>query len=263
MLMATAFAAIIAVTVSGCAAAAPADENGGVTTSAATSEPTGTPQPIEQVVALDPGAPALVQSARDLVAATDGFASGDARTALQAAADRLDADIRVVQLSMAGGPAASQADPPVDEVLLAADTATLTTALGAVRDGVVATSWDVVNVGAADADQAVRDEVYLAVMAERAVPAADAATTARLVELIRLTRAAQDSQSAVLQERDRLAAEQAAAAESESSSGGGGGGEAPTEYRAIPFVPLPVPVCPPFIFDPEGHAIGGGCAGGM
>ncbi|NQX34982.1 hypothetical protein [Herbiconiux sp. VKM Ac-2851] len=229
--------------VSGCAAAAPV----AAPVSSPSSSPS--PRPIEQVVPLDPEAPQLVQAARDLVAGTDGFAPGDARTALLAAADRLDADIQVVQLSMAGGPAASQATPPVDEALLAAHTAELLAAVGAVRDGVVTTAGQIVNVDAAQAEQPLRDAVFTAIQpVQTAAPTAD--TPRLLLELVQQARAAQTSQAAYLEEQARLAAEAAAAASSSSS------GSSDYTGPLDPSAPLAPPTPPAWTREPLPFPIG-------
>ncbi len=223
--------------VSGCAGGTPA-----AAPSPSAPAVSSSPRPIEQVVPLDPVAPLLVQAARDLVAGTEGFAPGDARTALLAAADRLDADIQVVQLSMAGGPAASQATPPVDEALLATHTAELLAAVGVVRDGVVATATQVVDVDAAQAEQPLRDALFLAIQAQQSAPPTDD-TPRLLLELVQHTRAAQASQAAYLEEQARLAAEAAAGS---SSSGGS------SDYTGSldPSAPLAPPSPPAWILDP-------------
>ena len=266
VLLSASVAAVVAVAVSmsGCAGSAPAAAPLSTPAASPTAPPDSSPRPIEQVVPLDPEAPLLVQAARDLVAGTEGFAPGDARAALLASADRLDADIQVVQLSMAGGPAASQATPPVDEALLATHTAELLAAVGAVRDGVVATASQIVNVDAAEAQQPLRDAVFTAIQPLRsATPAAD---TPRLVlELVQHARAAQTSQAAYLEEQARLAAEAAAA----ESSGGSGSPLAPPGppkwfYPIMPTFPLlpptfggPEPVVPePVVPEPSAPAPG-------
>lgn len=216
--------------ISGCADAGhgePASAGSG----GASSSPSASPMPIEQVVQFDPTLPALVQSSRELVGPSDGFASAETRAALLAAADATAAHLDVVQLSMAGGPAASQADPPVDEKLLEADTAALLDAIGVVREGVVAMAIEVVNVGAADAEQSVRDVLYLAIVAEQSAPVT-ADTPRRLLGIITATRDAQAAQTAYLDEQARQAAAAAEAAASDDSSGESGGS---TGFREIPW----------------------------
>ncbi|WP_291048588.1 hypothetical protein [Herbiconiux sp.] len=219
----------IAVTMSGCAGPAPAP---GVSPESTAVGATSSPMPIEQVVAFDPIAEPLVAAGRSLVAGSDGFASLEARTALDVAVQQLDSSVQVAQLSAAGGPAASQATPPVDEASIAADLSALYAAIGTVRAGVIETAARVVNDETPDAPQAARDQLYSAIVAQQtaaAVPATDD-TPRQLLELVALTRATQDAQV------DGAAAAEAAAEESASSSdGSASGGGSPT------LIPVPFP----------------------
>ncbi|WP_139256647.1 hypothetical protein [Herbiconiux ginsengi] len=219
-------ALVLAATVTGCAGPGSAAPETVATTQAAASAPT--PMPIEEVVDLDPLAEPLVAAGKALVAGTEGFAPVEARTTLDVAVQQLDADVQVAQLSAAGGPAASQATPPVDEARIAADIAALYAAAQLVRQGVVDTASRVLNEETPDADQAVRDDLYLAVVAQQAAGPATDDTPRQLLELVAKTRAAQDAQAAGAAARE--AAEQSAA-DGESASGGGSG---PT-YTEIPF----------------------------
>ncbi|WP_368498057.1 hypothetical protein [Herbiconiux sp. A18JL235] len=206
---------------SGCAGTVGSDGAGAVASVAPT------PMPIEQVVELDPEAEPLVADAQALVATSDGWAAPEVRTALAAAAEQLAADIAVVQLSMAGGPAASQAVPPVDEERLATDLDAVLDSIGQVRQGVVTTAIQVLNEGAPNADQSLRDAAYVAIVEQQAQldSPATTATPAQLQALLTATRATQDSQLAYNEEQARRAAEEAA-------SGGGGG--SPTELIPVP-----------------------------
>ncbi|QJU55275.1 hypothetical protein SCB71_19805 [Herbiconiux sp. KACC 21604] len=249
-------------TLSGCAGPVGPDGAGAVATVTATPSP----MPIEQVVELDPAAEPLVADARALVAASDGWASPEARTALAAAAEQLAADIEVVQLSMAGGPAASQAEPPVDEERLATDLDAVLAAVGQVRAGVVTMAIQVLNEGAPNAEQAVRDAAYMAIVEQQAQLASPAttATSAQVQDVLTATRATQDSQLAYNEEQARRAAEEAA-----SGGGGGGGGddsptpagwfvpnpwwEQPGVWERYPTSPAPAPADPvPPVTDPAG-----------
>jgi hypothetical protein len=216
----------LAASVSGCAGSGSAAPQTVAATQAAA--PASTPVPIEEVVALDPLAEPLVQAGRTLVTGSEGFAPVEARTQLDVAVQQLDADVRVVQLSMAGGPAASQATPPVDEARIAADIAALYAAAGAVRSGVIETASRVLNDETPDADQAVRDELYLAVVAQQAAAAGTATddTPRQVLELVAKTRAAQDAQTVGAAARE-------AAAQSSDDSGDSSGGSSST-YTEVP-----------------------------
>ncbi|GAA2225070.1 hypothetical protein N1031_04870 [Herbiconiux moechotypicola] len=212
---------VLAGALGGCAGPTTGGDTGsppGEVPTVATAEPS--PVPIEEVVEIDPGAEQLVTDARELVTASDGWATLEARTALDAATQALARDIEVAQLSMAGGPAASQADPPVTAESAAVDFESVLTATGVVRDGVVATAIEVVNVGAAQAEQTLRDALYTAIVTQQQ-SGVTAETPRALVALLAAGRAAQDSQLAYNEEQARLAAEQAAAGGSGESGSGG------------------------------------------
>lgn len=192
--------------------------------------------PIEQVVEFDPLAEPLVAAGRSLVAGSEGFASLEARTALDVAVQQLDASVQVAQLSAAGGPAASQATPPVDEASIAADLSALYVAIGTVRTGVIETAARVVNDETPDAPQAARDQLYSAIVAQQAAAATAATddTPRQLLELVALTRATQDAQvsGAAAAEAARQAAAEESASPSDGSASEGG---SPT------LIPVPFP----------------------
>jgi hypothetical protein len=203
-------AVAIAVVLSGCAGPVEGLAGGGTS-----APPTPSAQPIEQVIELDPGVDALLVDAAELTAATDGWAPADARAALDAAVQALTRSVEVARLSTAGGPAASEAAPPVTATSIASETVAVLTAVAAVREGVVATAIQVVNEGAPDADQTLRDAVYTAVVAHQAdisagAPAS-ASTPRALIDLVGAARATQDSQLAHDEEQARRAAEEEAA----------------------------------------------------
>ncbi|WP_440709373.1 hypothetical protein [Herbiconiux sp. YIM B11900] len=230
----------IAVTVSGCAGPAPTS---GASPDSTAVGATSSPMPIEQVVAFDPIAEPLVVAGRSLVAGSDGFASLEARTALDVAVQQLDASVQVAQLSAAGGPAASQATPPVDEASIAADLSALYAAIGTVRTGVIETAARVVNDETPDAPQAVRDQLYGAIVAQQAAAAAPATddTPRQLLELVALIRAAQDAQ--VEGAAAAEVARQADEAASSSGEGSSSGGESGPDYISIPIPPMPQLIC--------------------
>ena len=227
-------ALLLAVGVTGCAGSGSAAPETVAATEVAAPAPSPTAMPIEEVVELDPLAEPLVGAARGLVAGTDGFASVESRTQLDAATATLETDVQVAQLSMAGGPAASQATPPVDEARIAADITALYAAVGGVRSGVIETVVRVLNEETPDAVQAVRDDLYLAVVAQQAAAATAATddTPRQLLELVAKARSAQDAQVAGVAARE--AAEQ--------SSSGGGGQPSDSEGGGTGLIPVPPPV---------------------
>ncbi|MCS5735934.1 hypothetical protein [Herbiconiux daphne] len=227
--------------VAGCSA--PAETPATVAASPVAASPAASAQPIEQVVPLDPLAEPLVQVGHSLVTGSEGFAPVEARTRLDMATAALEADVQVVQLSMAGGPAASQADPPVDEARIAADIAAVYDAVHAVRVAVVETAVQVVNVDAPDAAAAVRDELYLAIVDQQAQTAATDDTARQVLELVRKIRAAQDSQAEWV--AAQAAAEEAGSQGAGGSSGGSedSGGSGASDVRPVPIAPLPKTEC--------------------
>ena len=242
-LAALAGAALLVVGVTGCAGSGSAAPESVAATEVAAPAPTPTAMPIEEVVELDPLAEPLVGAGHALVAGSEGFAPVEARTRLDLATATLETDVQVAQLSMAGGPAASQATPPVDEARIAADIAALYTAAQTVRLGVVDTAVRVVNEEAPNADAALRDDLYLTIVAQQSQTTATDDTPRQLLELVAKVRAAQDSQAAYMAEQERLAAEQAS---SGSDSGSGGSS---TEFRPVPRMTLPPIVVPPLFPD--------------
>ncbi|MGD8168870.1 hypothetical protein ACEXOS_016765 [Herbiconiux sp. P16] len=231
---------VLAVVLTGCSASGsgtvPATP---VSATGAASTPSPTAVPIEEVVELDPLAEALVGAGHALVAGTEGFAPVEARTQLDMATATLETDVQVAQLSMAGGPPASQATPPVDEARIAADMAGFYAAAQAVRLGVVDNAIRVVNDEAPNADAAVRDDLYLAIVAQQSQTVATDDAPRQVLELVAKVRAAQDSQAAYVAEQEAQASEQ--------TSGGEGGGGSSSEFRPIPMMPLPpmAPMPPP------------------
>jgi hypothetical protein len=245
-LLAVATVLVLAGTVSGCSG--PGSGSGSASpetvaaTSAAAPVPSPTARPIEEVVELDPLAEPLVGAGHALVAGSEGFAPVEARTQLDMATAALEADVQVVQLSMAGGPAASQAAPPVDEARIAADIAAFYAAAQAVRQGVVDTAIRVVNDEAPNADAALRDDLYLAIVAQQSQTVATDDTPRQVLELVAKVRAAQDSQAAYAAEQERQAAEQ-------SSSGGGSGGGSGTGSDGPTLTRIPICIqWPPFCY---------------
>jgi hypothetical protein len=225
-------ALLLAVGVAGCSAsgvdALPATPVSA--TEVAGPAPTATAMPIEEVVELDPLAEPLIGAGHALVTGSEGFAPVESRTKLDQATATLETDVQVAQLSMAGGPPASQATPPVGEARIAADIAALYAAIGEVRAGVLETSLRVLNEETPDADQAVRDALYTAVVAQQAASANTATddTPRQLLELVTKTRAAQDAQAAGTAARE--AAEQSSAGGDSTS-----GGESGPTLTEIPF----------------------------
>ncbi|MCS5717273.1 hypothetical protein N1027_03890 [Herbiconiux sp. CPCC 205763] len=228
LLIAGAVALTLAATVSGCVGSGSAAPGTPAATPVA-STPTPSPMPVEEVVALDPLAEPLVGAGHALVAGSEGFAPVEARTQLDMATATLETDVLVVQTSMAGGPAASQASPPVDEARITADIAALFAAAQSVRQGVVETAIRVVNDEAPDADPALRDDLYLAIVAQQSQAVATDDTPRQVLELVAKVRAAQDSQAAYVAEQARQAA---------SSGGGDGGGSGGSGSS------MPIPVFP-------------------
>lgn len=224
---------VVIAVLSGCSGPAPA-----VDPVAASSSPTSSPRPIEQVVPIDPLAEPLVAAGRSLVAASDGFASLEVRTALDVAVQRLETSVQVAQLSAAGGPAASQASPPVDEASIAADLESLYAAIGAVRTGVIETASRVVNSETPDAPQSARDGLYTAIVAQQAASATAATddTPRQVIELVALTRTVQDAQVAGAAAAAE-AAREATDTSGSSSDGGGSGSGGPTLQRFEPVMP--------------------------
>jgi hypothetical protein len=229
-------AALITITIAlaGCATTSQAGTHASATPTVSPS-----PVPIEEVVELDPLAEPLVAAGRELVAASDGFAALETRTALDLAVQHLGTDVQVAQLSAAGGPAASQADPPVDEASIAADIDALYAAIGGVRTGVIETASRVLNSETPDAPQVVRDGLYTAIVAQQtaATTAATDDTPRQLLELVALTRTVQDAQVAGAAAAAEAAREAAESNDASSGGGGGGGSEGPTFQRFEPVMP--------------------------
>jgi hypothetical protein len=238
-LLAVATVLALAGGVTGCSGSGSAAPATVATTEAAAPEPTPSAMPIEEVVELDPLAEPLVQAGHTLVAGSEGFAPVEPRTLLDMATAKLAADVQVVRLSMADGPAASDASPPVDEASIAADISAFYAAVHAVRQGVVETAIRIVNDEAPDADAALRDDLYLAIVAQQAQASATDDTPRQVLELVAKARAAQDSQAAYLAEQERLAAEQAA------SGGSSGGSTTVTPVFPEFHWPTPTSVCEP------------------
>ncbi|WP_382308724.1 hypothetical protein [Herbiconiux sp. UC225_62] len=260
-LVAASAALTLAATISGCAGQGSAAPETVAATQVAA--PASTPVPIEEVVALDPLAEPLVAAGATLVTGSEGFAPVEARAALDVAVQQLDTDVKVVQLSMAGGPAASQATPPVDEARIAADLAALYAAVGEVRSGVIETASRVLNDETPDADQAVRDDLYLAVVAQQAAAAGPATddTPRQLLELVAKTRAAQDAQAAGLAAKE-AAAQSSGGGSSSSGDGAGSGGTGFTPIAPPVWVEGPEMYCSdpnlPDFCVPIGHFVPAG-----
>ncbi|MGA1836849.1 hypothetical protein VD659_07945 [Herbiconiux sp. 11R-BC] len=238
----------VALLVSGCAgpggsAATVAADPGGA--SGASDSPTSSPVPIEEFVQIDPLAEPLVQAGHLLVAGSEGFAGVDQRTALDMATQKLEADVQTAQLSAAGGPAASQASPPVTSASISADIASLLTAVHAVRLGVVETAVRVVNSETPDADQAVRDELFTAIVAQQAQASATDDTPRQTLELVAKVRATRDAQAAALAAAAAAAAAAEAARQAAASSGSSSSGSGPI-YFPLCFHPSPKPYTDPF-----------------
>ncbi len=205
----------------------------------ASASPSSSPVPIEEFVEIDPLAEPLVQAGHLLVAGSEGFAGVDARTALDMATQKLEADVQTAQLSAAGGPAASQATPPVTSASISADIASLLTAVHAVRLGVVETAVRVVNSETPDADQAVRDELFTAIVAQQAQSSATDDTPRQTLELVAKVRATQDAQAAALAAAAAAEAARQAAASQQSSGSSGSSStfiQIPVCYRPPPMI---------------------------
>jgi hypothetical protein len=209
------------------------------TQGSATATASPSPVPIEEVVELDPLAEPLVAAGRELVAGSDGFAALETRTALDLAVQHLETSVQVAQLSAAGGPAASQADPPVDEASIAADIDALYAAIGGVRTGVIETASRVLNSETPDAPQVARDGLYTAIVAQQTAATTTATDDSprQLLELVALTRTVQDAQVAGAAAAAEAAREAAESNDASSGGGGGGGSEGPTFQRFEPVMP--------------------------
>ena len=213
----------------------------------AAAEATPTPTLVVPAYVADQNAVALAASVHGMVAALDGFASPESKVGLEDAVTRLDLDLAAADASVgaaatvtatpgAGAGAGDRVLPPGGwNQLVALDSSAVLQALDAARVHVIATSSRVLNAETPNAEQGVRDTLYLAVVEQQNTPAATA-DTARLVgELVAKSRAAQASQQAWVDEQARLAA-QPSGSGSGDGGGGGGGGETGTGSPTFTWV---------------------------
>lgn len=229
--------------VSGCTDPGAAESPAVAPVAAAEATPSPIPTPVVPAYVADQNAVALAASVHGMVASLDGFASPESKAGLEDAVTRLDLDLAAADASVGvaatatstpgASPGAGATTGAGDRVLppggwnqlVALDSSTVLQALDAARVHVIATSSRVLNAETPNAEQGVRDTLYLAVVEQQNTPAATA-DTARLVgELVAKSRAAQVSQQAWVDEQARLAAQPSGGG---SSDGGGGGGETGT-----------------------------------
>ncbi|MCS5717272.1 hypothetical protein N1027_03885 [Herbiconiux sp. CPCC 205763] len=180
-----------------------------------TPTPTSTPGPSSAPVAIDPVAEPLVAAGRSLSEGTAGLASLDSRAALDQATATLEADIGAMSASGAR----------VDQARIAADIDGLLASTHAVRQGVVESAIRVVNDEARNADQALRDDLFLAITDQQAQTAATADTPRQVLDLVLKLLAVQDSEAI-------FAAQQAPAEEQRPD--GGGSMDAPAMHTFPP-----------------------------
>ncbi|WP_066039797.1 hypothetical protein [Herbiconiux solani] len=248
--------------VSGCTDPGAAESPAVEPVAAAEATPTPTATPVVPAYVADQNAVALAASVHGMVAALDGFASPESKVGLEDAVTRLDLDLAAADASIGAATATATATPGTspspststspspsatastsDRVLppggwnqlVALDSSAVLQALDAARVHVIATSSRVLNAETPNAEQGVRDTLYLAVVEQQNTPAATA-DTARLVgELVAKSRAAQASQQAWVDEQARLAA-QPSGSGSGDGGGGGGGGETGTGSPTFTWV---------------------------
>jgi hypothetical protein len=185
-------------------------------TATAVPTPTPTPGPSSAPVAIDPLAAPLVAAGHSLSEGTAGLASVEARAALDQATATLEADVGAIGVPGAG----------VDGTRIADDIDGVLTSTHAVRQGVVESAIRVVNDEAPNADQALRDDLYLAIVDQQAQIAATDDTPRQVLDLVAKLIAVQDSEAA-------FAAQQQAAA-GEQRPDGGGPADAPTLHTFPP-----------------------------
>jgi hypothetical protein len=183
-------------------------------TPTATSTPA--PAPSAPAVALDPLAEPLVAAGRSLSEGTAGLASVDARAALDQAIATLETDVE----SMSG------AGARVDEARIAADIAALLATAQPVRQGVVESAIRVVNDEAPNAEPALRDDLYLAIVDQQTQTSATDDTPRQVLDLVAKLLAVQDSEAS-------FAAQQQAAA-GEQRPDGGGPADSPANHTVPP-----------------------------
>ncbi|WP_382308722.1 hypothetical protein [Herbiconiux sp. UC225_62] len=185
--------------------------------SAATATPTPTPSPPTAApVAVDPLAGALVTAGHSLSEGTAGLASVDARSALDQATATLEADVGAMSASGA----------QVDEARIAADIDGFLASTHSVRQGVVESAIRVVNDEAPNADPALRDALYLAIVDQQAQTSATDDTPRQVLDLVAKVLAVQDSEAAY--------AAQQQASEPEQRPDGGGPADAPAMHTFPP-----------------------------
>ncbi|MGD8168871.1 hypothetical protein ACEXOS_016770 [Herbiconiux sp. P16] len=180
------------------------------------STTTATPTPAPAAPTVDPLAAPLVAAGRTLSEGTAGLASVDARAALDQATATLEADVGIMSASGA----------QVDTARIAADIDGFLASTHAVRQGVVESAIRVVNDEAPNADAALRDDLYLAIVDQQAQTAATDDTPRQVLDLVAKLLAVQDSEAAY--------AAQQQAAEPEQRADGGGPADAPAMHTFPP-----------------------------
>jgi hypothetical protein len=159
----------------------------------------------------------LVGAGHTLSEDTAGLASVDARAALDQATATLESDI--ASMTAAGA--------SVDPARVAADIGALVASTQPVRASVVESAIRVVNEEAPNADQALRDDLYRAIVDQQAQTAATDDTPRQVLDLVAKVLAVQDSEAA-------FAAQQQAAGGEQRPDGGG-----PVDAPPLHTFPLP------------------------
>ncbi|SDY76549.1 hypothetical protein [Herbiconiux ginsengi] len=190
--------------------------SGSDTTPTPTPSPTPTPAPSPAPAAVDPLAGALVTAGHTLSEGTAGLTPVEARAALDQATATLEADVGAMSASGAH----------VDAARIAADIDGFLASTHSVRQGVVESAIRVVNDEAPNADPALRDALYLAIVDQQAQISATDDTPRQVLDLVAKLLAVQDSEAA-------FAAEQQAA-EPEQRPDGGGPADAPAMHTFPP-----------------------------